>query len=337
MWLSYSQIKILTSVVLTAQASVLPSPLPSPSVKASPIAIAKPKTAEDFLSRAQKDMSIEKWKSAISHYKTYFKKFPAHAQFLEARYSYGKALMKNREWKAAKKEFEAFIDKHPMNQDTLEARLALAQVNIELRKWSEAVLLAQEVLDQPMADHALRSQAHWIQARAHFENHNPLEAEKAADLFFSESPGKTLDAKTSAELHRIQLRMKLADCKRKKLPRVLPEQDWISQLQNQALCLFESLNIVKSIAKMEEKTVLTQSIREWNLTYDSFMTQAKKIPLPKARMSKKQIKQHQIEMKLFFDREASKLKTQVSQVLEAWLVELPPSIQPLLLKWKDHL
>lgn len=314
------------------QVSPSPSPTPSPTQL-----VLKLETPEEFLEQAELKGKQKQYKESISLYKDYLRKFPAHPKYLDTRFALGLAYIEEREWKLASVELNTVIEKWQMTKEALTARLKLAIAYIETRKWSEAVLLAQEVLDHAPQDSELRPEAHWLQARAHFENHNPLEAKKAADRFFSESGGKSLNTRSTAELYRIQLRMKLTDCKAKKLPKILPEREWISQFQNQSLCLFESIPLIKSIAKQDQAKVLNQAVREWSEIYDSYVVQPNKIPQPRVKIKPKQLKQYRKEMSQFSESEQEKLKVQITDVINAWEREISTDMFQIIMKWKAKL
>ncbi|MCM0606427.1 MAG: hypothetical protein KA715_10085 [Xanthomonadaceae bacterium] len=331
---------LYTNLLLTLNSNAeLPIPSQSPSPRPSNIAnvVLKLETPEEYLEQAETKTKALQFKEVIKLYTDYLRKFPAHAQYLHTRYLLGLAYIQEREWKLAATELNTVIEKWQITPDSLDARLKLATASIEIKKWSEAVLIAQEILDNSPNESPLRPEAHWLQARAHFENHNPLEAKKAADRFFSESGGKNLNPLSTAELYRIQLRMKLSDCKAKKLPKILAEQEWISQFQNQSLCLFESIPILKSIAKQDQAKVLNQAVREWNEIYDSYVVQPKKIPQPKLRIKPKQLKQYRLEMSQFSQVEQQKLKGQIGDVIGAWEKEVPPEMFAIITKWKTKL
>lgn len=323
----------------------LPIPTPSSANNSEAVLRTAPstniqlklETPEEYLEQAEIKTKALQFKEVIKLYNDYLRKFPAHSQYLHTRYLLGLAYIQERQWKLASQELNTVVEKWQITPDSLDARLKLATASIELKKWSEAVLIAQEILDNSENDSPLRPEAHWLQARAHFENHNPLEAKKAADRFFSESGGKNLNPLSTAELYRIQLRMKLTECKAKKLPKILPEQEWISQFQSQSLCLFESIPLLKSIAKQDQQKVLNQAVREWNEIYDSYVVQPKKIPQPKIKIKPKQLKQYRIEMSQFSQAEQQKLKNQISDVISAWEKEIPPEMFSIITKWKAKL
>ena len=327
---------------LTLESIAAPVPKTVPATQPSPgatfkITELKLETPEEFFEQASVAQKKKKNSDAIKLYREFLKKFPAHAQYLNARFQLGLVLFDERKWRDAATEFSAVTEKWGFTDDAFVARLKLASCNIELKKWSEAVLLAQEVLDHTEPGTDFRSEAHWLQARAHFENHNPLEAKKAADRFFTESNGKKLNSLSSAELYRIQIRMKLTDCKAKKLPKILSETDWISQLQNQSLCLFESIPLIKSIAKQDQPPVLNQAVREWAETYETYVSQNKHIPQPKKKIKPAQLKQYRIEMGQYYQTNYEKLKGQITDVVTSWDHELTPEVVAIIGKWRKTL
>ena len=267
------------------------------------------------------------WENAARDLETLLKKYPTHAEHLEARLRLGLSYLNQKEYKKSFKPLKYYIASLKNEIPGHRARLALGTAYLENYEYALASLNALEIINankKTKLPNEIYLESLLQRSWAQIGLNQILSAKKTLASYWSEKPKTAPGFETLDTLaQKLGIDSKILECNIG-YPKTMTNESEVRGLyQKRGRCLLEALNSFKGLIEFgtEKWTESARnSITQGIYVYDK---KCKNPPDSPSKMNQDQKRFYRAELKEIIAKDCEAFKTEIDQTLLSWETRAP--------------